>query len=149
MPGAPLIEAFDAARARHAAAVAEFVPLLIELAFAFVTEVLPGADMLTVRGEMNEDWAFTLRVQRVLDREGGVLYDVGIGHEDPAVEDTIDQVGVDYLDLLMHLTGDEYLGHSSIRRRTTDTNRCRPPGLASPATGERQYPKRKRPRTFV
>jgi hypothetical protein len=112
-----LIEAFGAARARHAAAVAEFVPLLIEVAFACVAEVLPGADVLTVRGEMNEDWAFTLRVERVLDRKGELLYDIDVGHEDPAVEDTIDQVGVDYLDLLMHLTGHEYLGHSSIERR--------------------------------
>jgi hypothetical protein len=108
VPSASLIEAFDAARARHAAAVAEVTR-------AFVSEALPGAKVLVVRGEMNEDWAFTLRVQRVLDREGGILYDIDIGHEDPAVEDTIDQVGVDYLDLLMHLTGDEYVGRSSIR----------------------------------
>jgi hypothetical protein len=71
-----------------------------------------------VHGEMNEDWAFTLRVQSVLDREGGVLYDIGVGHEDPAVEDTIDQIGVDYLDLLMHLTGDQYLGHTLVTRST-------------------------------
>jgi len=115
VPTASLIESFDGARARHAAAVAELVPLLVEVAFALVTEVLPNADVLVVRGEMNEDWAFTLRVQRVLDRDGGVLYDVGIGCEDPAVEDTTDQIGVDYLDLLMHLTGDEYLGRTSIR----------------------------------
>ena len=118
MPSASLIEAFDAARARHAAAVAEFAPLLIEVAFAFVTEVLPNAEVLMVRGEMNEDWALTLRLGRVLDHEGGVLYDVGVGHEDHAVEDMIDQIGVDYLDVLMHLTGDEYLGESSITRRT-------------------------------
>lgn len=116
MATAFLIEAFDAARAHHTAAVDALVPLLIEVAFACVTAVLPGANMLMVHGELNEDWAFTLRVQRVLDREGGVLYDIGVGHEDPAVEDTVDQVGVDYLDLLLHLTGDAYFGHSSIMR---------------------------------
>jgi hypothetical protein len=114
VPSASLIEAFDAACARHSAAVAELVPLLIEMTFEFVTEMLPRADVLVVQGEMNEDWAFTLRVQCVLDRQGGVLYDIEIGHADPAVEDTIDQVGVDYLDPLMHLTGDKYLGRSSI-----------------------------------
>jgi hypothetical protein len=65
---------------------------------------------------MNEDWAFTLRIQRVRDREGRVLYGAGEGHEDPVVEDTVDQVGVDYLDLLLDLTGDQYLGHTSISR---------------------------------
>lgn len=72
--------------------------------------------MLDVYGEINEDWAFALRIQRVRDGEGRVVYDAGKGHDDPVVEDAIDQVGVDYLDLLLDLTGDEYLGRTPISR---------------------------------
>lgn len=116
MPSPELIAAFDAANERHTAAVADFVPLLVEMALATVAEVLPGASVLETEGEMNEDWVFTLRIQRVLDAGGEVLYDVSAGHEDPEVETTIDEVGVDYLDLLLELTGDEYLGRKTLVR---------------------------------
>jgi hypothetical protein len=111
-----LIAAFDAANKRHTAAVAELVPLLVEMALATVAEVLPGAEMLETEGEMNEDWAFTLRIRRVLDADGDVLYDIGVGHDDPEVEVTIDEVGVDYLDVLLDLTGEKYLGRKTIPR---------------------------------
>lgn len=116
MPSPELIAALDAANQRHTAAVAELAPLLVEMAVATVAEVLPGADTLETEGEMNEDWAFTLRIQRVLDADGGALYDVGVGHGDPEVESTIDEVGFDYLDLLLDITGEEYLGRQSLRR---------------------------------
>lgn len=116
MPSPSLIEAFDAAGERHAAAVADLVPLLTELAVAAVADVLPGAEVLETEGEMNEDWLFTLRVQRVLDGNGGVLYDIGTGHDDPDVENTIDTVGFEYLDLLLDLTGDDYLGNKTVAR---------------------------------
>ena len=116
MPSPELIAALDAANQRHTASVAELAPLLVETAVATVAEVLPGADTLETEGEMNEDWAFTLRIQRVLDTDGGVLYDVGVGHGDPVVESTIDEVGFDYLDLLLDITGEEYLGRQSLRR---------------------------------
>lgn len=119
MPSPELIAAFDAANERHTAAVADFVPLLVEMAIATVADVLPGADRLETEGEMNEDWVFTLRVQRVLDAAAEVLYDVSAGHEVPEVETTIDEVGVDYLDLLLDLTGDEYLGRQTITRITS------------------------------
>jgi hypothetical protein len=77
MPSPSLIEAFDPAGERHAAAVADLVPLLIEMALATVADVLPGAEVLETAGEMNEDWLSTLRIQRVLDGNGDVLYDVG------------------------------------------------------------------------
>lgn len=109
-----MIEAFEAAQQRHADAVAELVPLLVEVALATVAKVLPGADTLETEGEMNEDWAFTLRIQRVLDADGDVLYDVGVGHDDPEVETTIDEVGVDYLDLLLDVTGEDYLGRKTV-----------------------------------
>lgn len=118
MPEPSLTTAFDAAQQRHTEAVAELVPLLVEMALATVTEVLPAADTLETEGEMNEDWAFTLRIQRVLDADGRVLYDASAGHEDPEVETTIDEVGLDYLDLLLDLTGDDYLGRQAIRRRS-------------------------------
>lgn len=116
MPSPELIAAFDAANERHTAAVAELVPLIVEMALASIAEVLPGASVLETEGEMNEDWVFTLRIQRVLDAAGEVLYDVSAGHEAPEVETTIDEVGIDYLDLLLELTGDEYLGRKTLVR---------------------------------
>lgn len=67
MPSLSLIAAIDAAQQRHAEAVADLVPLLIEIALASVAEALPGANVLETEGETNEDWLFTLRVKRVLD----------------------------------------------------------------------------------
>ncbi len=112
MSSPSLIEALDAAQQRHSEAVAELVPLLIEMALATVTEVLPGATVLETEGEMNEDWLFALRIQRVLDANGGVLYDINLGHDDPEVENRIDEVGFEHLDL----TGDAYLGRKTIER---------------------------------
>lgn len=118
MPNPSLLEAFDAAKERYTAAVVELAPLLIEMALATVAEVLPGAEVLETEGEMNEDWHFTLRVQRVLDPNGSVLYDSTLGHDDRHVEETIDTVGFEYLDLLLDLTGDDYLGHKVVGRTT-------------------------------
>lgn len=116
MPSPSLIEAFGAAQERHTAAVADLLPLLIEMALTTVSEVLPGATVLETEGEMNEDWLFTLRIQRVLDGEDGVLYAIDTGHDDPEVESRIDEVGFEYLDLLLDLTGDDYLGRKTITR---------------------------------
>ena len=116
MPSPSLIEAFDAAQARHSAAVADLVPLLIEVALASVADVLPGATVLETEGEMNEDWLFTLRIQRVLDADGVALYDIAVGHDDPEVENRIDEVGFEYLDLMLDLTGDAYHGRKTVSR---------------------------------
>lgn len=115
MPHQELTTTFQTALRRHADAVADLVPLLVEMVMSSIIEVLPGAAALETEGEMNEDWAFTLRVQRVLATDGAVLYDVESGDDDPEVEATIDEVGTDYLDLLLHLTGDEYMGRSTVR----------------------------------
>jgi hypothetical protein len=114
MPNPSLTEAFSTAQQRHADAVAGLVPLLIEMALTTVSEVLPGATVLETEGEMNEDWLFTLRIQRVLGTDGAVLYDIGIGHDDPEVETCIDEVGFEYLDLLLDLTGDDYRGRKAV-----------------------------------
>jgi hypothetical protein len=114
MPSPELIAAFDAAGERHSVAVADLVPLLIEMALATVADVLPGAEVFETEGEMNEDWICTLRIQRVLDAGGVVLYDIDLGHDDPQVEHRIDEVGVEYLDLLLDLTGDDYLGRKTV-----------------------------------
>ena len=65
---------------------------------------------------MNEDWVPTLRVQRVLDARGSVLFDTREGHDDSAVEDAIDEVDIEYLDVLIELTGDDYMGRHTIDR---------------------------------
>ncbi len=116
MPSPSIVAAFDAAQQRHAQAVAALVPLLIEMALATVAEALPGATVLETEGEMNEDWLFTLRIQRVLDADGRVLYDISVGHDDPEVEARVDEVGFEYLDVLLDLTGDDYLGRQTVPR---------------------------------
>jgi hypothetical protein len=114
VPSQSLIEAFDAAQRRHADAVANLIPLLVEIAVTSVAEMLPGASVLETEGEMNEDWLFSLRIQRVLGAGGEVLYDIETGHDDPEVETRIDEVGFEYLDLLLDLTGDDYLGRKTV-----------------------------------
>lgn len=118
MPSPSLADAFDAARERHTAAIADLLPLLIEMALATVADVLPGAEVLETEGEMNEDWLFTLRIHGALDGSGNILYDIGRGHDDPVVEETINRVGFEYLDLLLDLTGGDYLGIKPISRRS-------------------------------
>jgi hypothetical protein len=49
----------------------------------------------------------------VLSGEGEVLFDVA-GHDDRRVEDAIDEANADYLDLLLNLTGDLYIGNSAL-----------------------------------
>jgi hypothetical protein len=85
------------------------------LAIETLVDVLPGASVVEVYGEFNEDWLRALRVRRVLTADGGVLFDVEQGHEDPQIETAIDEVNTEYLDLLLDLTGDTYMGASAIR----------------------------------
>jgi hypothetical protein len=75
-----------------------------------VAEVLPGAAHLEAVGEVNEDWIPTLRIERVLLASGEVLFDASAGHPDRAVEDAIDMVNVEYLDVLIDIAGDDYMG---------------------------------------
>jgi hypothetical protein len=90
--------------------VGELVPVLENIAVARIRESIPKAYRLEVLGEYNEDWLPTLRIQRVFDGDGAVLFDIGSGHPNSAVEEAVDEAGVEYLDLLLDLTGDDYLG---------------------------------------
>lgn len=85
------------------------------LAFETLVDVLPGSSLVEVHGEFNEDWLRTLRVRRVLTADSTVLFDVEDGHDDPQVEEAIDNVNTEYLDLLLDFTGDAYMGASAIR----------------------------------
>ena len=85
------------------------------LAIETLVDVLPGAAVVEVHGEFNEDWLRTLRIRRVLSADGTVLFDVEEGHDDPQVEAAIDEVNSEYLDLLLDLTGDTYMGASAIQ----------------------------------
>jgi hypothetical protein len=116
MPSPELTDSFRRARAVYERSVSELVPLVTEMAVERVADVLPGGHELAVHGEMNEDWLRTLRIQRVLDSSGQVLYDAEVGHDDESVEEVIDDVNVEYLDLLLDLTGDEFMGSQTIGR---------------------------------
>jgi hypothetical protein len=71
--------------------------------------VLPAATSAVVFGAMNDDGALVLRIRRVLDAHGAVLFDVTVGAE-REIEDVIDEVDVEYLDMLLDLTGTRYMG---------------------------------------
>jgi hypothetical protein len=88
---------------------ARLAGLFVLAAAEMLQSVLPPATSVVVFGAMNEDGAFVLRIQRVLDASGGVLFDVTIGAE-RAIEDVIDEVNVECLDVLLELTGDRYMG---------------------------------------
>jgi hypothetical protein len=80
--------------------------------------LFPSASTVEVEGWMNEDWLRVLRVRRVLGAEGVVLFDVAPG-ADPEIEEAIDEVGTEYLDLLLDLTGDAYMGHHELTEPST------------------------------
>ena len=75
--------------------------------------MIPKASIAEVEGWINEDWLRVLQVRRILDADGVVLFDVAQG-ADRVVEDAVDDVDTDYLDLLLDLTGDTYMGHREL-----------------------------------
>ena len=126
MPSTALTTEFKAVRSEHASASAALVPLALRMALDSVGEVLSGASVLEVLGRVNEDWIPVLRIQRVLDKQGEVLFDIEVGHDSPAVEDTIDEVGSEYLDLVLDLTGDDYMGARTIDRLDVESAQVEP-----------------------
>ncbi len=120
MPSEALSHEYERAHNEHQRAVRVLVPLLVRMALENVADVVPGAHELEVLGEINEDWVATLRIQRVLDVNGNALFDVEHGHDDRAVEDTIDEVNIEYLDPLVDLTGDDFMGTKTIDLATAE-----------------------------
>jgi hypothetical protein len=116
MPNPQLVTDFTRTRDEWDAAGLALAPLAERLAFETVADVLPDAAVIEVRGELTEDWLRVLRIQRVLSADGGVLFDVAIGHDDRQVEDAVDEANTDYLDLLLDLTGDSYMGSHMLER---------------------------------
>lgn len=112
---------FERARRAHAAAVDAFVPALIARAVAKVAEVLPGTTSLEVLGETNQDGLDILRIQRVRNATGDLLYNIDVGDPDRAVEDRIDHVGSEYLDQLLDITYGEYFGAHILVEYLTDS----------------------------
>jgi polysaccharide pyruvyl transferase WcaK-like protein len=114
MPNQDVVAEFRRARDQWDALGQALAPLAERLAFQTVADLLPGAAVIEVRGEVNEDWLRILRIRRVLSGEGDVLFDLTVGHDDPRVEDAIDEANADYLDLLLDLTGDLYMGNHTL-----------------------------------
>jgi hypothetical protein len=114
MPSNQLTAAYRVAFERHEQARRELRPLLEQMATEAVAEVLPGAAYLEAVGELNEDWIPTLRIKRVLTAFGEVVFDSSQGPLDRAVEDAIDTANFEYLDVLIDITGDEYMGPVTI-----------------------------------
>lgn len=114
MPSQALLSEYEQAFGRHAAASGELTEVLVRVALATLADALPGATSIEAIGEYNEDWIPTLRIQRVLGGGDVVLFDVEIGHSDRAAEDAVDLVNTEYLDVLVDLTGDEYMGAVTI-----------------------------------
>lgn len=105
---------YEDLRAQMARLVEELTSVLEEVAISCLQDVLPGTSRLEILGDFDEDLQRRLRVQRVMGDGGAVLFDITVGHDDPVVEEMIDQVGIEYLDLLIELTGDHYVGRCEL-----------------------------------
>jgi hypothetical protein len=114
MPSPDLIAEFTRTRDQWDALGQALAPLAEQLAVETVADALPGAKAIEVRGEINEDWLRILRIQRVLSVTGEVLFDATEGHNERRVEDAVDEANAEYLDLLLDLTGDAYMGNRAI-----------------------------------
>jgi hypothetical protein len=109
-----LVATFERTYRQYTSSAQALVPLAERLALAQVAEVLPGTSRLEVFGHLTEDWIAVLRIQRILSNRGEILFDIAFGHPDRRVEETVDVVNSEYLDLLIDLTGDEFMGHRTI-----------------------------------
>lgn len=79
MPADKLIERHRARVPPFSAVVNGLVPVLEEIALAAVSDLLPTAHRLEMLGVLNGDWAWTLRIQHVLDADHRVPFDVAVG----------------------------------------------------------------------
>lgn len=104
---------FDEVLAAYEEQGTRFAALAQRMAWGTVRELFPSTSTVEVEGWMNEDWLRVLRVRRIVDAAGGVLFDAARGAE-LDVEEAIDEVGTEYLDLMLDLTGDAYMGHREL-----------------------------------
>ena len=121
MPSPDLVAEFKLTRDQWDALGQALAPLAERLAVETVADALPEAKVIEVRGEINEDWLRILRIQRVLSVTGEVLFDATEGHNERWVEDAVDEANAEYLDLLLDLTGDLYMGNSAIELELDDS----------------------------
>jgi hypothetical protein len=101
---------FDEMLAAHQERGTRLAALALRVTWGTLRGLFPSATTVEVEGWMNEDWLRVLRVRQVLDGNGVVLFDASRG-ADLEIEEAIDEVGTEYLDLLLDLTGDAYMGH--------------------------------------
>lgn len=116
MPTPEMVSEYRAARERHDTAAVDLQDQLVRMALLTLADVLPGTASIDAVGSYDEDLIPTLRIQRVRSVEGEVLFDVDRGHPTRAVEDAVDRVDIEYLDVLIDLTGDRYIGAVTIAR---------------------------------
>jgi hypothetical protein len=114
VPDRLVVERYERLLSEYHQSAARLVDALQAMAIARVRDALPSAHRLELAGEMSENGVPTLRVLRVLGPDAGVLFDALDPRRDPRVEDVIDVVGVDHLDLLRDLTGDQYVGRQVV-----------------------------------
>ena len=110
VPDSELEIEYSQAVRSHRDALGRLVVLLRRMVMEALGDVLPGASSIAAVGEFNEDWTPTLRIQRVFDAEGRVVFDVDVGHSDQHVEDAVDFVNTEYLDVLIDLAAGDYFG---------------------------------------
>ena len=114
MPDPDVEVAFRRAKDRQGRCSSNSRRLVRQMALQTLADVLPGATTIEAVGALDEDAIPTLRIQRVFDNDGVTLFDIGEGCSDSAVEDAVDEVDIEYLDLLIGLTGDELMGRVTI-----------------------------------
>jgi hypothetical protein len=115
MPSTQLTTAYRVALERQDEARRNLVTLLEPMAIETLADVLPGAACLDAVGEIDEEWIPTLGIERVLSASGEVLFDASRGQLGPrAVEDGVDTLNVEYLDVLIDITGDACMGSVTI-----------------------------------
>ena len=108
-PRPQLLTEFDEALTAFQRQGQRLADLTERVTWARLRGALPTASVAEVEGSFDEDWLRVLRVRRILDADGAVLFDVAQG-ADRGVEEAVDEIGTEYLDLLLDLTGDAYMG---------------------------------------
>lgn len=110
-----LLREYERLLAEHRSSTAALARVIPALAIERLHEALPLAAALVVYGDLNEGFVPRLRIRRVLDADGVTLFDVEVGHEDPAIESLVDEVNIEVLDVLNGVTNGAYLGEHVLR----------------------------------